>query len=81
MPSSGERRRADNADRRRLYDGISAVFKDGFARYYGEFPERLGDARSSDGLAWAMRGLARVLQLIDGYEVRLRDEHRTKEAP
>ncbi len=56
--------------RERLRAEIVAVVKDGLKRYYQEFPERVGDERSSDALAWSWRGAKRVLDAIDRYEIR-----------
>lgn len=56
--------------RKRAYEEIVRVAKEGLARYYAEFPERLGDERANDALAWSMRGIGRVLRVLDAYEIR-----------
>ena len=56
--------------RKRLAEDIVRVAKEGLARYYAEFPERIGDERAADALAWSMRGVGRILRLLDNYDVR-----------
>lgn len=55
--------------RKRAYAEIVTVAKEGLARYYGEYPELLGDKRASEALAWSMRGVARILRLLDKYVI------------
>lgn len=55
--------------RQRCYDQIAAMAKAGLDRYYAEYPERLGDGRSDDALAWSLRGIHRVFKILDGYEI------------
>lgn len=64
MPSDSVRNRA--------YTEIAQAAKEGLARYYAEFPDRLGDERAADALAWSMRGINRILRVLDGYEIRER---------
>ncbi len=56
--------------RNRLAQAIVTEAKDGLARYYFEFPERLGDERAADALAWSLRGVGRIVRLLDHYEIR-----------
>ncbi len=56
--------------RERLRAEIVTLVKDGLRRYYQEFPERVGDDRAADALAWSWRGAKRVLDAIDRYEIR-----------
>lgn len=56
--------------RKRAYEQIVAVVKEGLARYYAEFPDRLGDERAGDALAWSMRGVARIIRVLDEYDIR-----------
>ncbi len=60
--------------RQRCYDEITAMAKAGLDRYYAEYPERLGDGRSDDALAWSLRGIHRVFKILDGYQILPRDE-------
>lgn len=62
--------------RQRAYEQIVTLAKEGLARYYQEFPERLGDDRASDALAWSMRGIGRIVRVLDQYDIR--DRPRTK---
>ncbi len=61
---------AKGTARERLRAEIVALVKDGLKRYYQEFPERVGDERAADALAWSWRGAKRVLDAIDHYEIR-----------
>ena len=61
---------AKGTARERLRAEIVAIVKDGLKRYYQEFPERVGDERAADALAWSWRGAKRVLDAIDRYEIR-----------
>lgn len=56
--------------RKRAYEAIVQVAKEGLARYYAEFPERLGDDRAAEALAWSMRGVARIIRVLDQYDIR-----------
>ncbi len=56
--------------RKRAYAQIVTIAKEGLARYYAEFPERLGDERAADALAWSMRGVGRMIRVLDGYDIR-----------
>lgn len=56
--------------RKRAYEQVVAVAKEGLARYYAEFPERIGDERAADALAWSMRGVKRILRVLDQYDIR-----------
>lgn len=58
-----------NTARRKCYDAINQSVRDGFARYYAEFPERLGDERAKDALEWALRGVARIYGILDQYDI------------
>lgn len=55
--------------RKELYAAIVAQARDALARYYAEWPERLDNERSKDALEWSMRGVGRILRLLDGYEI------------
>ncbi len=55
--------------RDRVYTEITQVAKEGLARYYGEYPELLGDDRAKEALAWSMRGIKRILRVLDGVEI------------
>lgn len=56
--------------RKRAYEEIVRVAKEGLARYYAEFPERIGDERAADALGWSMRGIGRIIRVLDGYDIR-----------
>ncbi|MBA2720995.1 MAG: hypothetical protein H0U52_17400 [Chloroflexi bacterium] len=56
--------------RKRAYEEIVKVAKEGLARYYAEFPDRLGDDRAADALAWSMRGVGRIIGVLDRYDIR-----------
>lgn len=56
--------------REKIYEDIVTIAKEGLARYYMEFPERIGDERASDALAWSMRGTSRILRVLDQYDLR-----------
>ena len=58
----------NKTERQLLYDRIVVSVKDGLARYYEEFPDRLGDARAEDALAWSLRGTQRILKILDEYD-------------
>ncbi len=55
--------------RARCYAEIVASVKEGFARYLLEYPERLGDERNNDAQAWSLRGLTRVIKILDRYAI------------
>lgn len=55
--------------REECYEKIVAAAKEGLSRYYQEFPERIGDSRSAEAIAWSTRGVERVLRILDCYEV------------
>jgi hypothetical protein len=63
MPKKAE------AARRRCYDEIVVCCKEGLARYYAEFAERLGDGRAKDALDWSLRGINRIHRILDQYEI------------
>ncbi|HXI18487.1 MAG TPA: hypothetical protein VNM48_19150 [Chloroflexota bacterium] len=46
-----------------------ADMKSGIARYYGEHSDRLGDSRSADAVAWSTRGIRRILQILEQYDI------------
>jgi hypothetical protein len=56
--------------RERLRAEIVKVMTDSFKRYAAEFPERIDDERNRDAVAWSYRGMGRILQALDGYEIR-----------
>lgn len=56
--------------RKRCYEQVVTSAKEGLARYYAEFPERLGDERAADALAWSMRGVTRIIRVLDQYDIR-----------
>lgn len=58
--------------RKHVYAEIVRIAKEGLARYYAEFPERIGDERAVDALAWSMRGAGRILKMLDNYDIRER---------
>jgi hypothetical protein len=60
--------------RQQCYATIEAMAKAGLDRYYAEYPERLGDGRSDDALAWSLRGIHRVFKILDGYEIGPKEE-------
>lgn len=62
----------DAAARKKCYEQVVTVGKEGLARYYAEFPERLADDRANDALAWSMRGIGRIIRVLDQYEIRER---------
>ncbi len=55
-------------ERQQLYDRIVIEAQAGLSRYYSEFPERTGDARAEDALAWSLRGIGRILKILDEYD-------------
>ncbi len=59
-----------DASRKRCYEQLVAVAREGLARYYAEFPDRLGDERAADALAWSMRGVGRMIRVLDQYDIR-----------
>lgn len=67
------------AARKRAYEQIVTVAKEGLARYYAEFPERLGDERAADALAWSMRGVGRMIRVLEQYEIRDRPKPKVEE--
>ncbi len=56
-----------DAARRKAYAEITEVIKASFARYLEEFPERAGDDRNVDAIAWSLRGTNRVFRVLDKY--------------
>lgn len=64
--------------RKRVYSQIVALAKEGHARYYAEFPERLADERSTEALSWSMRGIGRIIRVLDEYDIRDRTAARVK---
>ena len=67
--------------RKELYAAIVAQARDSLARYYSEWPERLDNERSKDALEWSMRGIGRVLRLLDGYDITPRTKTPRHETP
>ncbi len=61
---------ANGGPRKRAYAQVVAIAKEGLARYYLEFPDRLTDERAADALAWSMRGVGRIIKVLDQYEIR-----------
>lgn len=57
-------------DRHELARRIVAITKSALARYSEEFPERVADARNDDALEWSFRGIARIVALLDDYEIK-----------
>lgn len=55
--------------RQRCYDEVVAEAKEGMERYYREFPERAQDGRAKDALDWSLRGIGRILRILDRYEI------------
>jgi len=55
--------------RRKAYAEITETVKTAFARYLEEFPERAGDARNEDAVAWTLRGTNRIFRVLDRYEL------------
>jgi hypothetical protein len=55
--------------RQRCYDEVVACVRDGLARYYLEFGDRLGDQRAADAVEWSLRGLERILEILDEYGI------------
>jgi hypothetical protein len=68
MASKADRQAA----REQLYEKIIISAREGLARYYMEFPDRIGDVRAKDALEWSLRGVSRLLRIIDEYEVSYR---------
>lgn len=60
--------------RAKLYADITEIMKDSFERYGGEFPDRIGDERNIEAVSWSIRGLNRILRLLDKYEISERDQ-------
>ena len=56
-----------------LYARIVAVARDGLARYYSEYPEMANDERAKESARWSMRGVIRILRLLDEYEIEPRE--------
>ncbi len=56
--------------RKRLYAQVVAIAKEGLGRYYAEFPDRIGDERAADALAWSMRGVGRLIKVLEQYDIR-----------
>lgn len=51
------------------YARMRQAMKDGIARYYMRFPERL-DTRAKDALDYSVRGLEAMFHILDTYEIR-----------
>ncbi len=62
----GEQR---GAARRKAYAEITDVVMAALARYLEEFPERAGDERHKDAVAWSPRGVDRVFRVLNKYEI------------
>lgn len=58
--------------RAKCYAELRACMSAGIREYYGEFPDRLADVRSVAALEHSMRGLQRILDVLDRYEIRER---------
>ncbi len=67
------------ATRKRVYAELVTIAKEGLARYYLEFPERLADDRAADALAWSMRGVGRMIRVLDQYDIRERPRAKVTE--
>lgn len=48
--------------------------QEGAERYYREHPDRLGDERSDDAIKWSHDGMERVLEILNEYDVKLKDK-------
>jgi hypothetical protein len=55
--------------RERCYAEIVNVAPEALARYYAEYPERLLDERAREAQAWSVRGMKRILLILDKYEI------------
>lgn len=55
--------------RERCYEEIVTEVKMGLSRFYAEYPERLGDERSTDAVSWSTRGVTRILRILDKYSI------------
>lgn len=66
--------------RERLRQAMVQEAKDGLARYYHEFPERIGDERATDALAWSLRGVQRMVRLLDQYDIRDKPPEKVEKA-
>ena len=53
----------------RCYAEIVNEATEGLARYYREYEERIDDQRSKDAQEWSMRGVKRILKVLDKYEI------------
>lgn len=49
------------------------VVKAALQRYSLEFPDRIGDDRNADALAWSYRGIDRIIKLFDEYDIRFKN--------
>lgn len=58
-----------DAARRKAYQEITEIVKASFARYLQEFPDRSGDDRNVDAVAWSLRGVNRIFRVLDAYEL------------
>ena len=56
-------------DRNELARRIVGITKAALGRYSEEFPQRVGDGRNKDALDWSFRGVARIIALLDDYEI------------
>jgi hypothetical protein len=68
MPQSSKARAAETP-RDRLYAEIVAVAQTGLERFYAEFPEYAEDDRAKEAANWSLRGVRRILQVLDKYEI------------
>jgi hypothetical protein len=63
-----EHRNNDTA-RTTCYQEIRICMKDGIAKYYKKYPERLLDERSKEAIDRSMDGLQCIFQVLDKYQI------------
>jgi hypothetical protein len=59
----------DIGARRRCYHDIRGVAMHGLMKYYDQHPERIVDSRAQDALKWSTEGIAKILAILDEYEI------------
>lgn len=55
--------------RQKCYTEIKALMRDDITTFYKENPDKFGDERSQVAIDISLKGLGRILMILDKYEI------------
>ena len=55
--------------RQRAYARVIEAARRGLEHYYYQYPDRADDPRAKDALEWSLRGITRILTILDDYDI------------